>query len=283
VGTGVDSAGAVVVSARAVARSAAVFGAYLGVSLAARPWYRAWGASPDEAREWLAGDSLIEVAAMQTTRAIAIAAPPEHVWPWLLQMGQGRGGLYTYTWVENALRANIHNLDRIDPQLQQLQVGDRVRLTPDPYLGRLPGQYYTVTEIRPREALVMVQRLPTGAITTWSFVVRAQAATDSRLLVRARASAPARASARAQRALELLLLEPGYFVMERGMLRGIKRRAEGLAAGGGEHARRRDAGEGDPSAQPPPDVVAVTAEDRPEEDDPAGKGRHLRECGRREP
>jgi uncharacterized membrane protein len=131
--------------------------------------------------------------------------------------------------IENALRADIHNLDRVDPALQQLEVGERVRLTPDPYLGRLPGQYYTVTEIRPREALVMLQQLPTGANTSWSFVLRASGSEKTRLLVRARASAPAQASARAARTLELLLLEPGYFFMERGMLRGIKHRAETLA------------------------------------------------------
>jgi uncharacterized protein YndB with AHSA1/START domain len=168
---------------------------------------------------------------MQTTRGITIAAKREHLWPWLMQTGQGRGGLYTYTWVENALRADIHNLDRVDEKLQRLQVGDRVRLTPDPYLGRLPGPYYTVTEVRPTDTLVMVQRLPTGAITSWSFILRARDERETRLLVRARDSQPARASARAQRALELLLLEPGYFIMERGMLHGIKPRAETLAAG----------------------------------------------------
>jgi hypothetical protein len=52
---------------------------------------------------------------LQTTRAITISAPRNHVWPWLVQMGQGRGGLYTYEWIENALGAQIHNLDRIDP------------------------------------------------------------------------------------------------------------------------------------------------------------------------
>jgi hypothetical protein len=206
-------------------------GAYLGVSVAGRRWYRTWGATAEEAREPLAGDSLIAAAAMQTTRGITVAASREHVWPWLLQLGQGRGGLYTYTWIENALRADIHNLEHVDPDLQQLRVGERVRLTPDPYLGRLPGQYYTVTEIRPHEALVMLQQLPNGASTSWSFVVRASRGEQTRLLVRARASAPARPSARAARALELLLLEPGYVVMERGMLRGIKRRAETLAAG----------------------------------------------------
>jgi hypothetical protein len=141
-------------------------------------------------------------------------------------MGQGRGGLYTYEWIENILGAQIHNLDRIDPDLQRIEVGERVRLTPDVYLGRVPGQYYTVTEIRPEEALVMLQELPTGAFSSWSFSLRPHGDNSTRLVVRGRTSAPSGMAAKVARQVELLLLEPGYFVMERGMLRGIKRRAE---------------------------------------------------------
>ena len=94
------------------------------------------------------GDEVLASAALQTTRAITIAAPAAEVWPWLVQMGQGRGGLYTYEWIENLLGAQIHNLDRIDPELQRLELGDHIRLTPELYLGRVPGQFYVVQEIR---------------------------------------------------------------------------------------------------------------------------------------
>jgi hypothetical protein len=83
-------------------------------------------------------------------------------------MGQGRGGFYTYEWVENVLGARIQNLDRIDPDLQELHVGDLIRLTPEVYLGRLPGQFYRVEEIRPGEALTMLQELPGGGTSSWS-------------------------------------------------------------------------------------------------------------------
>lgn len=164
---------------------------------------------------------------MQTTRAISVSAPPSRVWPWLVQMGQGRGGLYTYQWIENLLGAQIHNLDRIDPDLQRLKIGDRIRLTPDPYLGRIPGQSYRVEAIRPEEALVMLQGLPTGGFSSWSFTLRPMGNQRTRLIVRGRTSTPTGLASWLARRVELLLLEPGYFVMERGMLRGIKRRAEG--------------------------------------------------------
>lgn len=143
---------------RAIAASLA----FALLSMVSRRWHRTWGASKEEARERLRGDELVAAVDLQTTRSITISAAPNHVWPWLVQMGQGRGGLYTYEWVENALGAQIHNLDWIDPDLQRLKIGDRIRLTPEVYLGRVPGQYYVVKEIRPEEALVMLQELPTA-------------------------------------------------------------------------------------------------------------------------
>lgn len=201
--------------------------AYVGLSALSRRWHRNWGATTDEAAESLPGDELVASADLQTTRALTIAAPAAQVWPWLVQMGQGRGGLYTYEWVENLLGAQIHNLERIDPELQRLELGDHIRLTPDVYLGRIPGQFYVVEEIHPERALVMSQELPTGGLSSWSFILRPIDATRTRLIARARSSASARLAERVARQVELLLLEPGYFVMERGMLRGIRKRAVG--------------------------------------------------------
>jgi hypothetical protein len=129
-----------------------------------------------------------------------------------------------------SVRTRIHNLDQIDPAPQTLRLGDRVRLTPELYLGRAPGQDYRVTEIRPEAALVMLQDLPGGGQSSWSFVLRPSPGGRTRLLVRGRTSAPSGLAARLSRRLELLVLEPGYFAMERGMLRGIRRRAEALAS-----------------------------------------------------
>ena len=80
----------------------------------------------------------------------------------LLQIGQGRGGFYTYEWVETLLGADIHNADRIVSEWQQLAVGDRIRLTPDPYFGK-PSQFLTVVDIQSARSLVLIQTLPNGA------------------------------------------------------------------------------------------------------------------------
>jgi hypothetical protein len=204
--------------------------AYLAGSPLLARRHRTWGTTEEEAVEPLAGDELVPRPRVQTTRAIEIAAAPAEVWPWLVQMGQGRGGLYTYEWIENALGARIHNADRIVPELQHLAVGDTIRLTPDPYLGRLPGQAYRVAVIDEPQALVLVQEPPSGGRVTWSFTLRPLADRSCRLIVRSRRSAPADPAGRLALRLELLLLEPGYFVMERGVLRGIRKRAERQAA-----------------------------------------------------
>src|ERR1022692_1035700 len=83
-----------------------------------------WGASPDEVALSLPGDELIPEPDVVTTRVIAIGAPPATVWPWIVQMGSGRAGTYTYDWIENLFGLDMHSAEVILPQFQDLNVGD---------------------------------------------------------------------------------------------------------------------------------------------------------------
>ena len=86
-----------------------------------------WGATPDERRRPLPGDELAADPTILTTHAITVDTPPATVWPWLVQMGWGRAGWYTYRWVDRLLfPANGPSADRIVPELQELEVGDRI-------------------------------------------------------------------------------------------------------------------------------------------------------------
>lgn len=116
----------IVFSAAIVAAGSFVAGAAAYV-LAVRPWWRSWGADPDEADLPLAGDDLVPGALVSDTRGIDIAAPPEAVWPWLVQMGYGRGGWYSY----DAMDMRGSSADRIVPDLQALAVGDAIPTSPD--------------------------------------------------------------------------------------------------------------------------------------------------------
>jgi hypothetical protein len=108
------------------------------------------------------------------------------------------------------------------PHFQHLSVDDRVRLTPDPYLG-LPGQFMTVVELRRPHALVFRQTLPNGGTGSWTFELRRQGPEAIRLLARRRGDRPS---------LFDRVMVPGYMMMDRGVLLGIRRRAEaGVASG----------------------------------------------------
>jgi hypothetical protein len=91
-----------------------------------RPWQERWGATDEELAAPLPGDNLIAEPAGQITRAIEIAAAPEAVWPWVIQIGADRGGFYSYDWLENLFRLGIHSAGEIVPEWQERGLGELV-------------------------------------------------------------------------------------------------------------------------------------------------------------
>jgi hypothetical protein len=180
-----------------------------------------WGATPDELGMTLPGDDLLPAADLRATRAITIAAGPLAVWPWLAQLGQNRGGFYSYDWLENLVGVDIHTVDSIKPELQIRAVGDDVNLAAQVALS--------VVEFDPERALVLrgaVAPDGTGAGApydfTWAFVLQPSADGTTRLVVREQYAYLANWAA--------LLVEPiemVSFLMTERMLPGIRNRAEG--------------------------------------------------------
>lgn len=119
---------------------------------------RTWGSTPEEARATYPYDEVTPDAAYRMTWAITIDAPPERVWPWLIQMGQDRAAFYTNDWMENLVGVDYHNADAIVPRWQYLEKGGRVRVLPRGYLG-LPlsdsESSFLVTHIESPTALVL--------------------------------------------------------------------------------------------------------------------------------
>ena len=211
---------------RRITKFNAVGGAgVLTYQLVVRPWMRRWGATDEEVTAALPGDELVRRLDAQSTHAVTIAAPPEAVWPWIVQMGQDRGGLYSYLWVENALlRLGFRNADRIVPEWQDLKVGDRIWFVPEHYATSRFGP--VVMAIDPPRSLILSMGVPDQPCPgTWQFILRQRSDGDTRLLLRSRASAEAPLAMRVMNAV----MEAGYFVMERRMLLGIKERAERTA------------------------------------------------------
>ena len=178
----------------------------------AREWVLSWGATPEEAARPLPGDDLLDAADIVATRAIGIDATASAIWPWLVQMGPGRAGAYTYDWIENLFGLNMHSADRIHPEWQNVKVGDVLRSRED-----RPGMRVAILD---RER-VLSHRSEAGD-WVWTFVLVPEDG-STRLISRNRI---AMKGAAAGQRLGMLVMEPGSLVMERKMLLGIKQRAE---------------------------------------------------------
>ena len=125
-----------------------------GAALLRRRFLR-WGATTGEQHRSLVGDDILPAPDVSTTRAITITAAATEVWPWLAQLGQGRGGFYSYDWLENVVaHIDIHNVDRIVPQWQHVDLGDEVRLAPEVPL--------LVVALEQGRALVLRGNVPMG-------------------------------------------------------------------------------------------------------------------------
>jgi len=176
--------------------------------LVLRPWHMRWGATDAETGMVLPGDSYIPPQAVVSTRAVTIHARPDAVWPWIVQLGQGRGGFYSYDWLENLFAADMHNANQIMPELQQIQVGDHVSLQRN-------GPFAVIARIENERALVME-----GG---WTWYLEPVDEHSTRLIVR---YASFEVSDPLSRLYYYPIFEPAHFVMEHGMMLGIKARAE---------------------------------------------------------
>lgn len=178
-----------------------------------RRWYLTWGARPDEVAREMPGDDLLPDPDMLSTRAISIATPPEAIWPWLVQLGSGRGGAYTYDWIENLLGLDMHSADEILPEHQHLRVGDVLPVGPD-----TPGMRVEALDAN----RVLVFR-SADRDWVWAFALYPEGDV-TRLVSRNRIAVTSPSVGR--RLVNRLVMEPGSLVMERRMLLGIKHRAE---------------------------------------------------------
>ena len=214
-----------------VAAAVALGGVYVYL---VRPWHLTWGATDAEAAAPLPGDELVPRPKAEATHAVTIQAPPDRVWPWLVQLGQDRAGFYSYTWLENLFGCRMRNTYRVVPEWQRLAAGDGVLF--HPRLPRVP-----VAVLDPGRALVIGGRLdpktgtPAGpgpadparsGATAWAFALRDLGDGRTRLVVRLRGRWPD--GPRGWLA-NRLFWEPAHFVMERRMLRTVKRLAEAAA------------------------------------------------------
>lgn len=172
-----------------------------------KPWHMQWGATDEEVARTMPGDELIPNAG-SATRAITIAATPADVWPWLVQIGYGKAGWYSYDWIDNDFKPSA---DHVLPEYQDLQVGDKILMMPD--MG------FVVGSVDEERSIVSV--LEDGS-TSWCLGLYPNPAGGTRLVSRWRPKFDVTPATVAMTALA----EPGTFIMEQKMLRNIRDRAE---------------------------------------------------------
>jgi hypothetical protein len=190
---------------------------------------RNWGATADEVAAALPGDELVHAPAEEMTLAVTVEASAEEIWAWLVQIGQDRGGMYSYDWLENLLGLQIHSAGEIRQEWQHLAAGDRVVVVPEGY-GPMPAGYaFRVAQVDRPRALVLRQAPPEHPWNgVWSFHVVPAGEGRCRLLSRSRTEVPSQLGVR----IATRVGEPVTLVMTRRMLHGIKRRAERRGARG---------------------------------------------------
>lgn len=201
-----------------------------GYFFALRPWHLRWGATDEELKETLPGDEIKSEAKVQITHAITIDAPSEVVWKWLVQIGQNRGGFYSYDWLENLIDLQIHSAEEIKPEWQDLEIGDFVR---GAHKGWLGGRFddeagWHVVRLEPNHSLVLQETTAKG---TWAFVLKPLAENKTRFLIRARGDEPITFGGKL---FHYGVMEPAHFIMERKMLLTLKERAEQFSLNIGE-------------------------------------------------
>jgi hypothetical protein len=193
----------------------------------ARRYFRNWGTTKDECRMRLPGDELVRAPVLRTTEGVWIQRSVADMWPWLVQMGQDRGGLYSEEAVEDSLEIRPrHNASRLHPERQHLERGDVLRLAPEGWLGLSKGVVLSVVEVIEERAVVLHGAPPEmPSDTVVSFHAIPYGDDRCRLLARTRVGL--------RHPGEVLLAEaasPVVAFTTRGMLRGIQRRAEMVAA-----------------------------------------------------
>jgi hypothetical protein len=190
-----------------------------------RPWHLTRGATKDEVQRSLPGDELVPEPKFVWNQAITINAPAAEVWPWIVQIGNQRAGWYSWDAIHRLLGVagsvdyEDRSADRIIPELQNLQIGDVIRMMPE-NMGA-PG--YEVVSIEPDRALVTHIDDENGA--SWVWVLEPIDAGSTRLIVRFRQTWPPGMMGLAFWIGD----ELGSLIMQPKTLSGIKQRAEATA------------------------------------------------------
>ncbi len=187
---------------------------------AVRRWFGRWGTTPEELTRVMPGDALISDPTDMSMQSVTVDAPAQDIWPWLVQIGYQRGGLYSYDWLDRLFGfLDRPSATRILPEFQQLAVGDRI-----PW-GK-SGTELTVGALEPLRALALSYEVD-GFMWVWQFGLYPLDEHRTRFVTRGTERVPSGPLWW----LGMRIMEPASFIMTRRFLLGVKERAEALRDG----------------------------------------------------
>lgn len=178
-----------------------------------RPWHLMWGSTQEEVARGMPGDEVVLAPTFSATRAVTVKGRPEAIWPWIVQIGFGRAGWYSYDVLDNL---GHHSAERIIPELQHIEVGDLIPVGPGENAGM------RIKAFEPNQWVLWSEP---NQVTTWVWSLEPTPSGHTRLITRIRSRSSWR---HPTTAIWLLLVEVTDFPMMRKCLLGIKRRAEAL-------------------------------------------------------
>ena len=176
------------------------------------PWMDRWGATDEEIAASYSGDELVPSPRISYTRAVTVDATPEQIYPWIVQLGADKGGMYSYTWIEKLIQCPQTNANRIHEEWQDLKVGDKVLMCKN---DMPPG--YEVALIEPDQAIVLGHQENGTWSDVWQFILVLQYGVKTLFVLRSRD---------AKEGWFWDAIRPGEFIMMSRMMLTIKERAE---------------------------------------------------------
>jgi len=177
------------------------------------PWMDKWRTTPEERAMKLPGDDLFENPARVVNRAVSINASPDKIYPWILQIGADKSGMYSYTWLENLVGCKMARDEVIRPEWQSLKEGDLMNMC----AGDFAPPPYIVARVLPDEAVIYGHKTGEQWEESWQFVLVPQTDGTTRLITRTSTNMIGGAWE---------VIRPISFMMERKMLLTIKSLAE---------------------------------------------------------
>jgi hypothetical protein len=146
------------------------------------PWMDRWGTTAIERTAGFPGDDLVKTPARMVNRGVTINAAPDKIYPWILQIGADKSGMYSYTWLENLVGCKMAKDEVIRPEWQNLKEGDLMKMC----AGDFAPPPYIVAQVIPNQAVVFGHKENDQWVELWAFVLVPQADGSTRLISRTR-------------------------------------------------------------------------------------------------